>query len=113
MSCWKGPAGDLQCGDVVVVSRLGLSYAHQHESGPLECAHDGLCVWVLCVCFSSEEGKVMISFTPLAWSEDLSVLCSKRWGFSDAQDRLVPVSVCMCIGECMRGFMYTGEDMSM
>lgn len=117
VSSWKGPAGDLQCGDMVVVSRLGLSYARQHESGPLECAHDGLYVWVLCVwisvCFSSKEGKFMISFTPLAWSEDLSVLCSKRWGFGDAQDRLVPLSVCMCIGECMRGFMHTGEDMSM
>ena len=69
----------------------------------------GVCEYL---CFSSEEGKFMISFTPLAWSEDLSVLCSKHWGFGDVQDRLVPVSACMYIGERVRGFTYTGEDMS-
>lgn len=69
----------------------------------------GVCEYL---CFSSEEGKFMISFTLLAWPEDLSVLCSKHWGFSGAQDWLVPVSVCMRIGECMRGFTYVGEDTS-
>ena len=49
MSSWKGLAGDLQCGGVVGVSMLGLSNARQHMSRPLECAPDGLYVWVWCV----------------------------------------------------------------
>ena len=49
VSSWKGLAGDLQHGGVVGVSILGLSNASQHVSGPLECARDGLYVWVWCV----------------------------------------------------------------
>lgn len=49
MSSWKGLAGDLQCVGVVGVSMLGLPNACQHVSGPLECARDGLYVWVWCV----------------------------------------------------------------
>lgn len=46
----------------------------------------------MCVntCVSASEEECMISFLPLAWSGYQSS-APKHWGFSDVQDRLVPV----------------------